>query len=121
MKLDMTILYVSDVAASAAFFSAALGTAPREASPGFAWFDMPHGMKLGLWKREGVLPAAAFSGASAEIVIHVETDAEVDKAYETYRSLDLDVIDPPVTREFGHSLVIEGPDAHRLRVLRTAG
>lgn len=117
MKLDMTILYVSDVAKSVAFFSTVLDHPPVEASPGFALFLAEGGLKLGLWKKQAVAPAAAFSGASAELVLHVADDAAVDALVSKWISSGLSVIDPPTRREFGYSFVVEGPDAERLRVL----
>ncbi len=118
MKLDMTILYVSDVAASVAFFRAALGAGPIEESPGFALFAAD-GLTLGLWKRDAVKPEVQFSGASAELVLHAGSDEEVDKAHTRWKAEGLSIIDPPVRREFGYSFVAEGPDGARLRVLHT--
>lgn len=117
MQLDMTILYVSDVTQSAAFFSTLLDQAPAEASPGFALFLLAGGLKLGLWKREAVTPAARFDGASAELVLHVAGDGDVDALLSKWMSAGLSVIEPPVRKEFGYSFVVEGPDAQRLRVL----
>lgn len=117
MKLDMTILYVSDVATSVTFFATALDTPPLEQSPGFALFRMGDHM-LGLWKRNAVQPETRFDGASSELVLHVESDEEVEALHRRWSRDGLSVIDPPVRREFGYSFVAEGPDAQRLRVLK---
>ena len=54
----LIILYVDDVARSAAFYEALFGAPPAEASPGFARFPRPGGMGVGLWARGGVASAS---------------------------------------------------------------
>ncbi len=120
MKLDMTILYVTDLEASVAFLTTVLGAGPVDLSPGFAMFILAGGLKLGLWIDHGVKPASPFTGAGSELVIHVEADGEVETLHEKWTAAGLSVIDPPVRREFGYSFVAEGPDAHRVRVLKPA-
>lgn len=120
MKLDMTILYVSDVGASADFFATALGGQPLEQSPGFALFKAGDHM-LGLWRRDTVKPETQFSGVSSELVLHAESDAQVDATHRRWSEAGLTIIDPPVAREFGYSFVAEGPDAQRIRVLQSGG
>lgn len=120
MKLDMTILYASDVAASVAFFSTALAMPPLEQSPGFALFRVGE-LMLGLWKRDSVQPSVRFDGASAELVLHVESDEEVEALHRRWMKDGLSLIDQPVRREFGYSFVAEAPDAQRIRVLKSGG
>src|SRR5256885_14558597 len=61
---NFVILYVDDVAASAAFYADLLGRPPAESSPTFAMFALDSGVMLGLWSRRGVEPAAAAPGGS---------------------------------------------------------
>lgn len=121
MKLDMTILYVTDVAGSTDFFQKALGLPPAEVSPGFALFLVPGGVKLGLWKRDAVKPAVSGPGLSCELVLHVDEEHEVERLHDGWKAQGLAIADPPTRREFGYSFTAEGPDGERLRVLKAEG
>ncbi len=121
MNPDMTIFYVSDIEKSAAFYGKALNQQPQELSPGFAMFLLPNGLKIGLWKTEAVIPETRFTGCGSELVLHVESDAAVEMAHEDWQAAGLPLTGAPFRREFGLSLVAEGPDGHRVRVLHPAG
>lgn len=121
MTPDMIILYVANPAESAVFYSRIFGVEPADLSPGFAMFRLASGLKLGLWIHHGVKPASAFTGCGAELVIHVEDAATVDRTHDDYAAAGIPVLDPPTQREFGHSFVVADPDGHRVRVMFPAG
>lgn len=110
------LLYVSSPAESAAFYTRLLGCAPVEQSPTFAMFVLDSGMRLGLWTRQEVKPAASMMGGGAELVIALPSDAAVDEWHERWAAQGLHVLQPPVRLDFGYTFVAADPDAHRLRV-----
>ena len=119
MDAPTTILYVADPLRSAAFYERLLGHAPVETSPGFAMFVTPGGLKLGLWKRADVRPAAADPGG-AELCFTLADRAAVDATYAIWRADGLPVTQPPTTMDFGYTCASTDPDGHRLRVFHPA-
>lgn len=117
--IDTTILYVTDPLASARWWGGLLGQAPVEASPGFALFVLPGGLKLGLWARAGVQPAAAAPGGS-ELTITRPRRAEVEALHADWAARGLAVLQAPTAMDFGHTFTVADPDGHRLRVFSPA-
>ena len=60
------LLYVDSPATSANFYSRLLGKPPVELNPTFALFILDNGVKLGLWSRHTVQPAATATGGAAK-------------------------------------------------------
>lgn len=119
--MSHTILnYVTDVAASARYYAAVLGTPALEQSPGFALFPLAEGLALGLWRRDVIEPAATVPGGGAEIGFRVDAPADVDALHATWKARGAEIALPPVAREFGYSFVAVDPDGHRLRVFALA-
>lgn len=116
MTPSMTILYVDRPIESAAFYQKLFGLAPVELQETFGLFALPSGLMLGLWQRDGVKPAASFTGGGCELVIRVENPDEVDQIHEAWSALGADVIQAPAIVDFGRTFAIADPDGHRLRV-----
>lgn len=114
---SLTILYVEDPAASAAFYAALLGQDPAEASPTFAMFALPSGTGLGLWSRHTVEPAATAAGGGAEVAFTAE---DVDAVHADWSARGLAIAQAPTDMDFGRTFVALDPDGHRLRVLAPA-
>ena len=110
------LLYVTDAAASARFYTTLLGRQPVEASPSFALFILPSGLALGLWGKEGVQPAPVTAGGGSEFGFKVEDGAAVDAAYTDWQARGATIALPPTDLDFGRSFVALDPDGHRLRV-----
>ncbi len=83
-NIGFILVYVDDVAASVAFYASLLGRPAVESSPTFAMLPAAPGLVLGLWKRDGVKPAASEAGGG-EIAFPVENPAEVDAAFAEWR------------------------------------
>jgi len=115
------LLYVDDPIRSAAFYERLLGRAPVEASPGFAMFVFPSGLKLGLWLRREVQPAAFAMGGGAELCFPVADAAAVDAAHAAWRAQGVEIAQAPVAMDFGYTFTGLDPDGHRLRVFHPAG
>lgn len=113
---NMTLLYVDNPEKSAAFYRRLLGVAPVELSPTFALFVLSNGFKLAMWSKHTVEPAATVTGGGGEIGFMCEESQQVDALYQQWHEQGLEIIQPPVTLDFGYSFVAIDPDGHRLRV-----
>lgn len=114
-KLSLAILYVASPPDSATFYTALLGQAPAEASPGFAMFTLPGGVGIGLWQRDAVVPAATAAGVGGELAFVAE---DVDRVHADWAARGVAIAQPPTDMEFGRTFVGLDPDGHRLRVFR---
>lgn len=112
---NLIILYVESPAASADFYASLLGKPPVESSPNFAMFKMNATTMLGLWSRGDVAPAPTPAGGG-EIAFTLPDAAAVDATHRDWRKRGLDIAQPPVDMDFGHTFVALDPDRHRLRV-----
>lgn len=121
MAPSYTLLYVTDPMASAEFYSRLLGQQPVEVSATFALFVLNSGLKLGLWKREGVEPAATASGGGSELAIALANRAAVDEVYEQWDGQGIPVLQSPTAMDFGYTFVVADPDQHRLRIFSPEG
>jgi predicted enzyme related to lactoylglutathione lyase len=113
--IAFALLHVADPAASAAFYAAALGREPVESSPTFAMIPAGPGLMLGLWKREGVVPAAG-AGGGTELAIALPDDAAVTACHAAWVARGVAMALPPTRLDFGFGFVALDPDGHRLRV-----
>lgn len=117
---NFSILLVDDPAASAGFYERLLRVAPVEASPTFAMFVLPSGLKLGLWSRHTVEPAASGQPGASELVFIAADAAEVDATHADWRGRGLVILQPPADLDFGRTFLAADPDGHRLRVYARA-
>jgi catechol 2,3-dioxygenase-like lactoylglutathione lyase family enzyme len=117
---NFVILYVDSPAVSAAFYADLMGRAPVESSPTFAMFVMASGIKLGLWARPTVEPAAAPAVGGGEIAFAVAEPDAVRAVHANWSTRGLTIAQPPTAMDFGHTFVALDPDGHRLRVFAPA-
>ncbi|WP_205927691.1 VOC family protein [Rhizobium terricola] len=115
MTPNLTILYVDSPEQSAAFYEKLLGTSPVERSPTFAMFIFPGGLKLGLWSRHTVVPAATGTPGLFELAIPLADPSTVDAAYDQLSTDGHPTLQTPTDMEFGRTFVITDPDGHRIR------
>lgn len=111
---SMLMLYVDDPTASAAFYGDLLGAKPVEASSTFALFVLPKGLKLGLWSRHSLAPAATPPGGS-ELALELPDEAAVRAQHAAWREAGLRIAQAPTRMDFGYTCVAFDPDGHRLR------
>lgn len=114
---DLLVLYVADVPASLAFWTALLGRPAVEEHPTFALLPLRDGVMLGLWRVDDVGPAATVTGGGAEIIFQVPTAGEVDRLFVEWSAAGRSILQTPVDVEFGRTFTAADPDGHRLRVL----
>lgn len=116
LDANFFLLYVDSPAASARFYADLLDAEPLEQSPTFAMFALPSGVRLGLWSRHTVEPAAAAAGGGGEIATVVANAEAVDAVHADWKARGLTILQPPTDLDFGRTFVATDPDGHRLRV-----
>lgn len=115
-NIHFVLLYVANPRASARFYQQVLERAPIELSDTFALFALESGLKLGLWGRAGVEPAATGAPGSSEIAFVVPDEAAVKVTHETWRHRGVAILQEPAALDFGFTFTAADPDGHRLRV-----
>jgi predicted enzyme related to lactoylglutathione lyase len=109
------LLYVESPVASAAFYEELLGRPPVESSPTFVLFVLASGVKLGLWARATVEPAAQGRGGG-EIAFAVADTESLHAMHTAWAGRGQTIIQPPTDMDFGRTFTALDPDGHRLRV-----
>jgi catechol 2,3-dioxygenase-like lactoylglutathione lyase family enzyme len=109
------LLYVDQPEASAVFYADLLGHAPLKSSPTFALFALASGVKLGLWSKHTVQPAADAIGGAELAFVAADPDA-VRARHADWVGRGLRIAQTPTDLDFGHTFVALDPDGHRLRV-----
>ncbi|HEY4200525.1 MAG TPA: VOC family protein [Devosiaceae bacterium] len=113
--LNYLLLAVHNPAESARLYTRLLGREPVENSATFVLFVLPNGIKVGLWKQDGMEPAPKPAGG-IEISFTEESKDAVRATYAEWSKLDgLRVVQEPTEMDFGFTFVVEDPDGHRLR------
>lgn len=110
------LLHVADATASGAFYGTVLGLAPVEESPTFVFFRLANGTGLGLWRRDGVTPAAPAAVGGGEIGLSLADAAAVDAVHADWIAKGTRILLPPTDLDFGRTFVAADPDGHWLRV-----
>ena len=113
---NFIILYVDSPEKSVGFYTDLLGKTPVEASPTFALFILDSGLKLGLWSKHTVEPAAEAIGGGCELVFSVDDKQSVDAMHADWSKRGLPILQSPTEMDFGRTFVALDPDGHRLRV-----
>ena len=116
LNFDFVLLYVRDPLASAKFYTELTGEPPLDAAPTFAMLKLNADVKLGLWLRGDVAPAATAEAGGSEIAFTVSHADEVRSTHQRWSALGLRIAQPPTEMDFGHTFVALDPDGHRLRV-----
>lgn len=111
------LLYVDSPADSAAFYARLLGAEPIEASPTFAMFALPSGVRLGLWSKHTVEPRPADAAAPGmgELGFPLADRAALERLYDDWRGAGLPIVQEPTAMDFGLTFTARDPDGHRLR------
>lgn len=113
---NIVMLYVSDPAASARFYSRLFGRAPVEESGTFVLFVLSSGLRVALWQRTAVEPAVSALPGASEIAFKVNGLETVDVTHADWVRRGAQIALPPTDLDFGRSFVALDPDGHRLRV-----
>ena len=117
MTPTYVLLYVENPLQSGEFYARLLERRPVEASPGFVMFVLESGVKLGLWLRREVAPAAAGAPGSTELCFAEPSGDAVRARHAAWKAQGIPIAQPPTEMDFGTTFVGLDPDGHRLRVL----
>lgn len=109
------LLYVDSPATSANFYSRLLDSPPLELNPTFALFMLDNGVKLGLWSRHTVEPAARMTGGGGEVGFCLPDQAAVETLHAQWVARGATIIQSPTPLDFGYTFVAQDLDGHRLR------
>lgn len=120
-KADFILLYVSAPEASADFYEKLMGVKPVDRAPTFALFALDTGLKLGLWKRDEVVPSVEAPNGSGELCFSVDAPAKVDAAFADWKAKGAAILQEPCERDFGRTFLAIDPDGNRLRVFAPGG
>jgi catechol 2,3-dioxygenase-like lactoylglutathione lyase family enzyme len=120
-NFSFVLLYVADPVASAAFYEGLLGKPPIDVAPTFAMLPLNEGVRLGLWLRGDVAPAATAAPGGHEIAFTVADADAVRAIHSAWRERGLQIAQEPTAMDFGHTFVALDPDGHRLRVFAPTG
>jgi len=113
---NFVILYVDSPERSVPVYASLPGREPVESSPTSAMFVLDKGVKLGLWSRHTVEPAAAAAGGGGELVLALDNALAVDATHSDWAGRGLKILQAPTDMDFGRTFVALDPDGHRLRV-----
>jgi len=109
------LLYVDSPATSANFYSRLLDKPPVELNPTFALFILDNGVKLGLWSRHTVEPAAELTGGGGEVGFSLSDTAAVDALHDQWVERGALIVQSPTALAFGYTFVAQDLDGPRLR------
>ncbi|MGW0179533.1 VOC family protein [Nocardia sp. NPDC003345] len=113
---NMFIVYVTDAAASARFYSDLFETTPDFESPRFITFDLGSGMKLALWSGHAEQLSAA-GARTSELCLNV-TDGRnaIDDRFDAWVARGVEIVQEPHDAVFGRTFVVADPDGNLIRV-----
>lgn len=114
------LLYVEDVARSAAFYSRLLDKPIPEASANFALLPAAPGLMLGLWRRSEVAPAVPAEPGASEIAMRLPDEAAVETMHARWHAAGVRIAQAPTRMDFGFTCVGLDPDGHRIRAFAPA-
>ena len=118
---DFVILYVADVARSAALYARILNRSAIEASPSFAMLPLREAMMLGLWQMDVVSPSVTSPPGGFELALTVPDRPTLMHRFDAWSALPgLTILEAPQARAFGLAFLAIDPDGNRLRVFAPA-
>lgn len=114
MNEPNTLFYVANPMAGADFYAGLFAGEVKASSPTFAMVFLDSGVRLGLWIKSGVQPAATAAGG-CELVFAVPDRESLDTWYARCRQKEVRIALEPTELDFGVTFVALDPDGHRLR------
>lgn len=113
---NLFIVYVTDPASSAAFYSEIFGIEPSFRSPRFIEFPLASGISLALWSGADHAPEPSTTRTS-EICLNLEGGKDrIDEEFRRWQGLGVTMVKEPHDDIFGRTFVAADPDGNLLRV-----
>lgn len=110
------LIYVSDTASSAAFYSELFGMQAQMLSHRYAIFDLGCGIVLALWGRK-TRTADATPSPTFEVGILVDGGStQIRQIYTEWRDKGVEMLEEPSEDVFGLTFVAADLDGNRIRV-----
>jgi predicted enzyme related to lactoylglutathione lyase len=114
-KPNLFIVYVNDVAASAAFYQDLFNLVPSLATPRFVAFPLEGGIDLALWSGAGAVRRD--TARTSEVCLNIDGGFEaIDALYAEWSAKGVNVVEEPHDDLFGRTFVITDPDGNLIRV-----
>ena len=113
---NLVLLYVEEPTRSAVFYEQLFGRAPVAAFPSYVAFAFDNGLYVSLWSTNAKDFVSHGTGHRTELAFMVDNNEAVDKMYETWKALGVQIEQEPMAAVFGRTFVGLDPDGHRLRV-----
>ena len=117
---DFVLLYVTDTKKSADFYADLLGLPVLDVAPTFAMLKLRDGVMLGLWRHDGVEPAAKVTPGGSEIAFIMDDVAALDARCAEWKARGISIQQEPTDMDFGRSFTAGDPDGHRIRLYVSA-
>jgi predicted enzyme related to lactoylglutathione lyase len=117
MQFAMILRYVADPIASAEFYAAHFGATIFEKQPTFCALGLVGGVKLGLWRRDGVAPEVKCGGVEGELAFAAPSDLAVDEIHARWRAAGLVIAQAPTRMDFAYTATALDPDGLRVRIM----
>lgn len=118
-KPNSIIIYAEDVNKSTDFYAKILKSEPLESYSEFSVFALSSDFILGIQSKAGIDPKPQAHFGGFEICMSDIDNDEVDKIYQQWCELNVQIEMPPTHLDFGYTFVALDPDGHRLRVCAT--
>ncbi|HJC28949.1 MAG TPA: VOC family protein [Candidatus Dietzia intestinipullorum] len=113
---NLFLIYVTDVDASATFYSSLFEIEPSFTSPRYVAFEVAPGVLFALWagRREHAVPGTP---RTSEVGLMMPgTASAVDEVYSRWAARGVRVVEEPHDEVFGRTFVIADPDGNLVRV-----
>lgn len=110
-------IYVDSPMHGASTYARLLDRQPVELGRTFASSNLDSGLKLDMWSRYSVAPAASHTGGPSELGWSVDKDQKVNGMYVAWCRPGIPILQAPVDQDFGRTFAAHDPDGHRLRIL----
>lgn len=71
---------------------------------------------LGLWRHDGVDPAATVTPGGSEIAFIMDDVAALDARCAAWKARGISILQEPTDMDFGRTFTVADPDGHRIRL-----
>ena len=113
----VSIVYVNDAPAAAAFYGDLLGISPSLETPGYITFDLGPGAQLALWSGqfEDLSPDVPRTSEVCLAISGGRPD-DINTIFKQWQSTGVPILHEPHDAGFGLTFLAADPDGNRIRV-----
>lgn len=103
-ELNLAIFYVADPINSSNFYKKLLKQEPSFLRETYATFTFKNGFNLGLWSTQAKNFVSSGTGHRSEVAFMAKNEQEIDKLYDDWVALGVDIEQKPMQAVFGKTL-----------------